>query len=581
MKKKLLAGLLLLGAVILALGACNGGGAKSSGTPAAVQEDAAGKTPDELLAQPYSSPVQIHVVLGYRESEDPLTPKSLTPETSYAVKVFKEKLNIELIYDWVVNSDQFSQKFGVELAAGNLPDIMYISPNMFEDLYEQGGLADLTNVWNAYANEGLKQISDFDGQLLQAGKRNGKLYGLPMATYAGQRTSQTYYRMDYLRNVGIEREDQLPKTIAEFEGLCEKLLQTDFDGDGKTGGPIIPANMYLSDQGLADFSPVFHAYKSSPAGGYIDDGTGTLVHAGTQNELVAALTKLNEWYNKGYFAKDFAAQDVWGANAPVVSDIVAGKFPIVFGSWWIPNWPLNLNRENQPQAEWVIGPSLTADGGQPVVFVDRYPINNFVAVSRNCKNPEAVLKLMNQSLLLDEWNKPGWEEAASEAEKLNKHSYIYTWLPWRVYSPITLVDNQQFLSKMEAEGKLTLDAIDLREAPKNGEFNGVLSYFLRWHGGDKSGPVWGNYFSRVASNGGVAKMYQLYSTAPARYNEVFITTPAMISFAGELDRLHRTALIQMIMGEIPISNFESLKTQWLNQGGRQILDEVNAWYKSK
>jgi len=56
-------------------------------------------------------------VLQYRESENPDTPADVTPETSTAVKLLKEELNINLIYDWIVNADQYSQKFGAELAA--------------------------------------------------------------------------------------------------------------------------------------------------------------------------------------------------------------------------------------------------------------------------------------------------------------------------------------------------------------------------------------------------------------------------------------------------------------------------------
>lgn len=89
---------------------------------------------EDLLLEPYEETVDIHVVLQYRESEDPLTPTDCTPETSTAVKKLKEDLNINLIYDWIVNADQYDEKFGAELAAGNLPDVFMVGPNDFEDL---------------------------------------------------------------------------------------------------------------------------------------------------------------------------------------------------------------------------------------------------------------------------------------------------------------------------------------------------------------------------------------------------------------------------------------------------------------
>ena len=78
--------------------------------------DGGAKTAEELLLEPYPEPVDIHIVLQYRESENPDTPTDVTPETSTAVKLLKEELNINLIYDWIVNADQYSDKFGAELA---------------------------------------------------------------------------------------------------------------------------------------------------------------------------------------------------------------------------------------------------------------------------------------------------------------------------------------------------------------------------------------------------------------------------------------------------------------------------------
>ena len=83
--------------------------------PAAASES---KSVEDLLLEPYEETVDIHVVLQYRESEDPLTPTDCTPETSTAVKKLKEDLNINLIYDWIVNADQYDEKFGARRIYG-------------------------------------------------------------------------------------------------------------------------------------------------------------------------------------------------------------------------------------------------------------------------------------------------------------------------------------------------------------------------------------------------------------------------------------------------------------------------------
>lgn len=594
MKKKVLS--IILSAVLCAgvFAGCTSNGGTSTGTTSGGTDSSgtasgttsggtASKTVDELLTEKYAEPVTVNIVLGYRDSENPDTPDSITPETSTAVKRFKEDLNIDLKYSWIVNNDQYEAKFGAELAAGNLPDIMLLSPTQFEDIYSQGGLGDLTDAFNNYTNEAIKQVTNYDGQLINATSRDGKVYGLPVATYPGQVTSQIYYDLNKLKEAGIENYDMLPKTIAEFEALCDKIMALDIDKDGKTGEPVIPGNKWYIDAGLADFSPVFHAYESwaggSGANGWYDDGSGTLKYAGIQPELTKSLTKLNEWYKKGYMAKDFAAQDVWGADAPVVSDIVKGEYAIVMGSWWIPNWPLNDNKKNNPDAEWVVGPTLTVDGGTAKIMVPRYPINNVVAISRDFKNPEALFKMINWSISYSEkTNYPDFKEKATEAELLEYNSYVYTWLPYRVFCPSSLVDNFNFVAEKDKAG---ITSIKPEEGLNNTEFWGAWSSYVKTKNGDADASVWGLYLSRLDPQGGVGKMYELYTNAEKQYDEVYITTPSMITKKSEMDKYRDSTFLSMIMGETPISSFDKYVSEWKNLGGNDIEKEVNEWYKNK
>ncbi|MDR2176706.1 MAG: extracellular solute-binding protein [Treponema sp.] len=530
----------------------------------------------ERLTEKYPNPVTIATVLGYRESENPDTPKNVTPETQPKIKAFKDLFNIDFKYSWIVNSDQYNQKFAAELAAGNLPDIMMISPNEFEDLYSQGGLADLTDAWAKYSTPEMERIYNAYNVGLGAATRNGKLYGLPNLTFNGQETSQTYYNMTKLKAYGVNSYKDLPKTIAEFEALCDKILALN------PGQPVLPACKQLSGQGLADFQPILDAYGASISG-YVDYGTGNLEYAGTHPNLKKALTKLNEWYRKGYFVRDFAGIDVWGANSPVINDIVAGRYAIVFGSWWIPNWPLNMNKNTDPAADWVVGPTLTESGGQPVVTINRYAVNNFIVVSRNCKNPEALFKMIhydieNTKKLLD----PDYLAGRTADQKRIDDSDVYIWFPWRTYDPTSLEVNYEFFHDLEERGITGRDKFPFGETPQNNEASGVTQAFLDYHGGKTAdGAVWGLYTSRVAPNGGVAKMLELYNSAKRYYKEVYITTPSMVTKSGPLGEYQSAQLLRMIMGEIPVSDFEKYAAQYNTLGGSDILREVNDWYHKK
>jgi len=597
--KSLIAMSMVLALLLTACGQAQPGGSEAppadAGTTGTGTGDNAGtsasgaSTPDERLMQRYDEPVRITTVLGYREPEDSRAPSDLTPETSTAVKKVKELFNIELEYLWIVNNDQYDAKFGAELAAGNLPDVMYIPPNMFEDLYQQGAFADLTETYELYANENLKNLANFDGQIINAGKRDGKLYGLPMATHPAQVTSQIWYRMDVLRDYGITSANDLPKTVAEFEELADKIVA------GNGGRPIMPAAITEAnigsgfiDVGLADFSPLFHAYEAWPnAKGWVEQSDGTLDYSGIHPNVKDAVTKLNEWYEKGYFPKDFAAMDAYAADSPVVSGIVAGDYPIVFGSWWIPGWPLNMNKALQTEADWVLGPTLSKDGAQPMIQLPRYPVNNFVAISRDCKNPEAVLKMINWEMeYMKEVNALGWQDSATEEEKLEYYSHVYFWMPWRTYVPTVLIDNQVWLSEQESRGADTLDKIDLSTSPNNGDTTRSLDVYLQWHrqefdDDNDFGQKWGYYTSRISAAGGIARINDLFKNSRIQYAEVFIATPSMVTKQAQLDTHRINTIVHMIMGDVPISDWDKFVEEWNNLGGNDIRREVNEWYQNE
>lgn len=542
-----------------------------------------GKSIEEQLLEPYSEPVTIKLALGYRESENPDTPKDLTPENATFIKDAKAKLNINIEYSWIVNADQYNEKFGAEMAAGNVPDIFAVTPIEFGDFQSQGVFADLTGAYEKYASPLVNELFNYDGKVLDSGKVDGKLYGLPYSLEPAQLTSQMYYDMNKLSKVGIESEDQLPKTIAEFEALLEKLAAADLDGNGKTGDFILPGCKQYYDAQLGDFGPFLEAYSSWPKG-WVDNGSGTLEYMGTQPSVKDALSKLNEWYMKGYFPKDFAAQDIWSSEG-VQADIVAGKYSILQGSWWIPAWPLNMNMAAVPDSKWVIGPTLSATGESPAILIDRYPVNKFYVVGRDCKNPEALLKLIYFNIAgHPEKNTADYIKNRTPEQKLEDDSAVYSWLPFQTWFPMNLRDNIRIISELDQKGVTELQP-DF-QIPNNGSFLSQWNTYQMYKAGNKSnatewGNVWGNYFSRLDPKGGVAKMIELHTNGRMIYNEFLGTTPAMTKKQGELDKYRDNTFLSMIMGEIPVSDFEKYVESYNAQGGSEIAKEVNDWYSSR
>ena len=76
-------------------------------------------------------------------------------------------------------------------------------------------------------------------------------------------------------------------------------------------------------------------------------------------------------------------------------------------------------------------------------------------------------------------------------------------------------------------------------------------------------------------------MIKTVESADTIYDEVYISTPAMVSKKAELDKLRDNTFISMIMGESSVSEFDKYVKQWKAQGGDEISKEVNNWYKEQ
>jgi ABC-type glycerol-3-phosphate transport system substrate-binding protein len=553
----------LLAAAMLGAAGC---GAAQTPAPQAPSAPDTAKSPEQLLNERYAEPVRVKIVLGYTEPANPNAPKDLTPENSTTVKMMKEKFNIDLEYSWIVNSDQFDAKLGAELAAGNLPDILQVPPTRFEDLYSQGALGDLTDTFAAYRNDTLDKV--FAENVRVVGQREGRQYGLPYSIDPSMSAPLLFYRQDMLQTAGVT---ELPATVAELEQVMAALAAANLNASRKVGDPVLAAGNEAIAGGLAGFAPIQNAYGAWPSGWY-DDGNGTLQSPAVQPAWKDALTKLNQWYNKGYIAKDFAA------DTEAVSAIVGSKYPIMGGSgnWWTPNYPLNQNFANDPSAQWVVGPALTADGGTPNFYTARYGVQNLMVVSRDFAHPEALLKMINYNI---DWQSvqesPDAQNAMTPAEKLEYNGYVYEWLPYATHTPTMFFENYDFFNGLEQQGTTVFDA---SRALKNADFWNLYNHWLNYKKDPKDATAWGWVYSRAAAEGSIGAVYKLMGNSNRVYDEVYITTPAMVKKQGELDKLRDTAFLSMIMGETPISDFEKYTEQWYSLGGREIQDEVNAWY---
>lgn len=563
-----LARMMLISTMTLSvMAACSNQATESEGTPdkTSTEDTKTNTAPPDPLGK-YPETVTVTQVLGYNPPEDPRTPQGITPEQNAYFKDLKDMLNIEVQYKWTVPSSQFEQKFSLAMASADLPDIMELDQKNFEKLKKQGMLADLTQAYNDYASPALKKYMESDGGFaMKTFTSEGKLLAIPGFEDPFLSTQLLWIRKDWLDSLNL----QPPQTMDELEQVAKAFVQQDPDQNGKndTYGIAMQKNLFFWGFDLRGFFNGFGAYPSigDNQSAWIKDDSGKLIPGLIQPEVKTALGKLQSWYKEGILDKEFALKD----ENKSVEDITAGKVGISYGEWWYPNWPLNLNVDKDPKAEWIALqiPGLDGPGKS---MVPKIRSNKLVVVNKKMKNPEAAIKMIN--FYIEVGNKKYMDQ--NKAEK----GYVYNWFVPRIYNPAQIDTIYTEVNKaLDAnQSEITLDDENYKNVAD--VFKATKDYLAGNTADASKGVNWGQYFSRAAKDGGWGTTRQIKESQAYVNNEFYgLPTATQVEKGSQLDKLMQETFTKIVMGA-SLDEFDKFVQSWKSLGGDQITQEVNDWY---
>jgi putative aldouronate transport system substrate-binding protein len=567
MSRKMLNGLLVaslsLSTVLFAACAGEGGEPKDAqvGDPAAstANETQVVEPENTDPLGPYKETITVTQTIGYSAPQDSKTPKGITPQDNGYLKKLKEMLNIEVKYLWAVPSEQAEQKFALSVSSGELPDVMQLGLLDFENFRQQDKLADLTEAYEKYASPILREYLEADGgRTLEMFTYDGKLLGLPSYEDPFMSTQLLWIRTDWLTKLGLDA----PTTLDELEKVAEAFSNDDPDGNGVDDTYGVSMNKDLITWGF-DARGLFYSMGAYPKA-WIKGSDGQLIPGEIQPETKAALGKLNEWYEKGILDKEFAFKDLNKA----VEDVVAGKVGIAFGEWWYPEWPLNLNKGKDPNAEWKAYPLPSYNGNSGLSLVPSLRIAAGVAVAlKDFKHPEAVVKMAN---FYHELQLPKYKDINTP-----ENGFVYNWYSPRIYNPNNIDDLFTVVNEALKAGQDN-PQFENPQAPS------MYERSQRFLSGEGDASDWGFYQSRVAEDGGWGTTRKVKEEKKFVYNEFAGTpTPTQAERGSSLGKLTDETFIKIIMGSAELSEFDSYAESWKKLGGSDITQEVNQWYAER
>ena len=143
-------------------------------------------------------------------------------------RCYQDELGITLKYTIAAAGDDYTQKLTMAIASNELPDLMDLPPEEFSELANAGMLADITEAYDTYASDLLKETIEVDGGVqLASAKVDGKLYGLPQLSAADGTCDLLWIRTDWLDNLGLKA----PTTMDELLEVARAFRYDDPDGN--------------------------------------------------------------------------------------------------------------------------------------------------------------------------------------------------------------------------------------------------------------------------------------------------------------------------------------------------------------
>ena len=565
--KKLMAAVLAVamtaGMAVTACGSNSADTAKNSESVSTAGE-AKSDLPEGLeWMTPFKDTVKLDVVVGW--DADSTVKEGTTPETNTLVQLAKDYLNIELNFLWMVPNDQLEERLALQLSSGEIPDVIMLQSSDFYEFMDSDYLRDLTDAYDQCASDDLRNtITSMGGdELMQYASRDGKIYGIPAALDPIESVAGLYYRSDWLEALGMEK----PSNMQEVNDMLVKFAEygPTVNGNKATAGLGTVSSVLNTNFALSAY---FQGYGAYPNKWIMRDGK--LVNGVTQDEMLDALNGLKDLYDRGALAPDFATWDFDQFSERVTTDQVGAAF----GTYYIPAWPLNQNKDANPDADWA-EIDLADLGGKSKPAMSQVSIDAFNVVTKDAPEnaEEALIKLLNLSLAVNDhcttdksvFN--GLNEAANGASIFYLPVYVYYPTPWADY-------RQEIQAAYETKD---------RDSLKNEYEKELYDYMDDWltNGNDSEqrGTSWGMYKSRLEKDMGIALGLKARETGFYEPNYFYgAATPTEQRVGSTLADTTTSFVIDYILGEKTEADWEDFKKTWNDLGGTDWTKEVNEQY---
>lgn len=381
MKKKLLSVLLVAAMTVSVLGC----GADDSKTDQQVGKDNSEKTQVASDKQEDIKVEEIDPEAAYEETVTISVPMLLHTDVKYQgsdgpednpwTRAIKDRYNIELDAYFTSENVDYATKINLAIAENNLPDVFMVNRSQLEQLKEADALYDITDVWDIYASDSIKEVIAEDQSTYESACVDGRMVAIPQLGYGY--VTQFYYfwiRQDWKEELSLKDPENMEDVVDITKAFMENY---------GAGGIGTTSDLFT----LKIIAPAWGAYPNI----WVEGEDGLVEYGSVQPEMKEALAAWAQWYEEGIINADFATTD----HAKLHQDTLNGEVGIYpyYQSWgWTPGvGMLDANGAEAIYMPYVIPSAI----GEDVLCPMGVDNSGYLVISKDCENPEAVIKMLN------------------------------------------------------------------------------------------------------------------------------------------------------------------------------------------
>ncbi|MDR1558900.1 MAG: extracellular solute-binding protein [Clostridiales bacterium] len=519
----------------------------------------------DLAFRKFDAPLDVHIGMSVSPTDSTL-PSGDTAQDNQYTRYLRDNYNINVIVDWTAaDGNDYNQKVSLAIASDSLPDgLVSKNESYMKKAAKSNMLYDITDLFQQYASEQVKGIMDStDGRAMESVSYNGRMIALPNITVDTDGVHILFARKDWLDkyNLGI------PKTLDDVEAAARVFKQEKPAGDATVPltGPDKNGRLYCtfleSSNNQHGFDPVFGAYDAYP-GYWLDNGDGTISYGTLSDNTRSALERLASWYKEGIIDPEMGTRDSSGEL------VNANQVGLYFGPWWSLGYGNNDSFVNDPTANYQAYPIFDSEG-QWNTHMKAVGTESCLISAKASEDTAAALIIMYNALVRD--------------EGIFDTSVAIGWYPLRVvaapadeceYEAVELTkvlkgeaDPEDYSDPMLIYKNLYQDALVVKSVIPGFEEGRDLNI------GDFNQEDRGKFNRMYAIFVGDRPFTQT-KIDKAVYSVTYSLTDTMEKKWSNLKKMEDETMLKIITGQADVSAFDQFKTDWLAQGGQEILDEL-------